>query len=107
MGENLIIKLTEAFGQEEQPRILELVGIFEKAIDTINNQITTQLTKSNNTTVGGALGPFGRGTEQDFSNEYNNMINDQNAQQDEDQLSYLNEGMQNGSFFNEMIADDK
>ncbi len=44
MGENLIIKLTEAFGQEEQPRILELVGIFEKAIDTINNEITTQLT---------------------------------------------------------------
>lgn len=40
MGEFVILKLSEIFGEEEEDRIYDLVVIFEKAIDTINNEIT-------------------------------------------------------------------
>ena len=46
LGENMIIRLNKVFGREEDERILELVNIFEKAIDTINNEITSQITKT-------------------------------------------------------------
>lgn len=41
MGENVIVKLSEVFGEDEEDRIYDLVTIFEKAIDTINNEITS------------------------------------------------------------------
>lgn len=42
MGENLILKMTNIFGEDEV-RVMELVDIFERGIDIINNEITTQL----------------------------------------------------------------
>ncbi|EAS03160.1 hypothetical protein TTHERM_00446420 (macronuclear) [Tetrahymena thermophila SB210] len=46
MGENVILKLSSIFGEEEEDRIYDLVSIFEKAIDTINNEITSQMGKT-------------------------------------------------------------
>lgn len=46
LGENLIIQLTQIFGEDNEQRILSLVFIFEKSIDIINNEITSQMQKS-------------------------------------------------------------
>ena len=42
MGEDLIVRLSSTFGEEED-RVIEIVSVFEKAIDTVNKEITTQL----------------------------------------------------------------
>lgn len=46
MGESILIKISQVFGTEEEDRIYGLVSIFEKAIDTVNAEISSQVTKT-------------------------------------------------------------
>ena len=45
MGESILSKIFLVFDEEENDRIFDLVSIFEKAIDTVNTEISSQSNK--------------------------------------------------------------